>query len=221
MKTDCWQTKPTDRFLLKWIKVHLASRITPRLLPWKWLRPWMITVFSACLGVFAGVVFALGWACLSGCVAAVSQVMDGVDGQFARLTGQQSRAGAFLDSVLDRYADGALMIGLVIYLIQIPVPVPLWMLLVLGSLAVVGGSLVSYTTARAQALNLDTGRPTLASKGTRSSITILTAWMSLLWNGMPIIALVYLALHPNAVVMIRLIRTFHDGRGASGMEGEA
>jgi hypothetical protein len=56
-----WQTKPTDRFVLKWIKCHLSARITPRLVRVKWLRPWMITVSSASLGVLAGVAFAMEW----------------------------------------------------------------------------------------------------------------------------------------------------------------
>ena len=202
---NLWKTKPTDRFVLKWIKVHLSSRITPRLLRWEWLRPWMITAFSSCLGVVAGLIFASGWAWFAGCVAAGSQIMDGVDGQFARLTNQQSKAGAFLDSVLDRYADGAMMIGLLIYLIRLPFPLPLWLLLLMGSLAVIGGNLISYSTARAEALGLDTGAPTLASKGTRSSIMILTAWGSVFWSGMPIAALIYLALHPNWVIIKRSI----------------
>ncbi|HQN18347.1 MAG TPA: CDP-alcohol phosphatidyltransferase family protein, partial [Syntrophobacteraceae bacterium] len=72
----------------------------------------MITVSSASLGVFAGLIFAAGWGWSAGCVAALAQVLDGVDGQFARITGRQSKGGAFLDSVLDRYTDAALMIGL-------------------------------------------------------------------------------------------------------------
>jgi len=200
-----WQTKPTDRFVLKWIKIHLSSRITPHLLAWEWLRPWMITVVSSFLGVLAGTIFALGWGWLAGCVAASSQVLDGVDGQFARLTDQQSAQGALLDSVLDRYADGAMMIGLLIYLIRLPFPVPLSILLVMGSLAIIGSLTISYSTARAEMLEIEMGQPTLASKGTRSSVMIICAWGSLLWPAMPILALIYLALHPNAVIVNRLV----------------
>lgn len=209
VKND-WQTKSTDRFVLKWIKTNLSSRITPRLLVWEWLRPWMITLSSSILGILAGVVFALGWGWFAGCVAAVSQIMDGVDGQFARLTGQQSKVGALLDSVLDRYADGAMMIGLLVYLVRLPFPLPLWLLVAMGSLAAIGSSLISYSTARAEALGIEMGKPTLASKGTRSSVMIVSAWGSLLWPGLPIIALIYLALHPNAVVVSRLIRSHRN-----------
>lgn len=202
-----WQTKPTDRFVLKWIKLHLASRITPHLLAWDWLRPWMLTVVSSLVGVLAGAVFALGWGFAAGCLAAFSQVLDGVDGQFARLTGQQSKAGALLDSVLDRYADGAMVIGLVIYLVRLPFPLPAGLLLVMGALAFIASGCISYLTARAEALGIDLGPPTLASKGTRSSVMVLCAWGSAIWSGLPMAALVYLVFHPNAVIVSGLIRS--------------
>jgi phosphatidylglycerophosphate synthase len=206
-----WQTKPTDRFVLKWIKTHLSARITPRLTRLRWLRPWMLTLLASFMGVSAGVIFALGWGFLAGWIAACAQVLDGVDGQFARLTGQQSKAGAFWDSVLDRYADGAMVIGTTLYLVRLPHPLPLWLLLVLGGLALIGSNLVSYTSARAEGLGMDLGKPTLASKGTRTTVMILCAWGSPLWPGMPILPLLYLAVHPNISVIIRLRRTLHTG----------
>lgn len=202
-----WQTKPSDRFVLKWIKVHLSARITPRLLAWGRLEPWMITLFSSGLGVLGGTVFALGWGWFAGCIAACAQVLDGVDGQFARITGKQSKGGAFWDSVLDRYADGAMVIGLIIYLVRLPFPLPPWVLLVFGALALMGSNLISYSSARAESLGIGLGKPTLASKGTRASVIILCAWASLIWPEVPIVALAYLAVHPNAVVVRRLIRT--------------
>jgi phosphatidylglycerophosphate synthase len=204
-----WQTKPSDRFVLKWIKVHLSARITPRLLTWGGLEPWMITLFSSSLGVLAGAIFALGWGWLAGCLAACAQVLDGVDGQFARITGKQSKGGAFWDSVLDRYADGAMVIGLIIYLVRLPFPLPLWALLTLGALALIGSNLISYSSARAESLGIDLGKPTLAGKGTRTSVMILCAWGSLVWPEFPILALFYLAIHPNVAVVRRLIRTSH------------
>ena len=204
---NTWRTKPTDRFVLKWIKIHLSARITPKLAPLEWLRPWMITLSSATLGFLAGVVFALGQGWLAGCIAAAAQVLDGVDGQLARLTGRQSRGGAFWDSVLDRYADGSMVIGMVIYLIRIPNFMPIWLLALLGTLALIGSNLISYSSARAETLDLDLGKPTLASKGTRTSVMILCAWGSLFWHYLPVAALFYLVVHPNLVVVGRLIRT--------------
>lgn len=204
--TPDWQTKPSDRFVLRWIKVHLSARITPHLLSWNGLEPWMITLFSSTLGVLGGAVFALGWGWLAGSIAACAQVLDGVDGQFARITGKQSKGGAFWDSVLDRYADGAMMIGLIIYLVRLPFPLPLWVILISGALALIGSNLISYSSARAESLGIDLGKPTLASKGTRTSVLILCAWGSLIWPKLPILALLYLAIHPNVEVIRRLAR---------------
>ena len=201
-----WQTKPTDRFVLRWIKIHLSARITPALLNRGWLVPWMITLLAAALGCMAGLVFAMGSGWLAGCIAAVAQILDGVDGQYARLTGRESRGGAFLDSVLDRYADGAMIIGLTIYLIRLPSSLPTGWLIFLGALALIGSNLISYSTSRAEGLGLSLGKATLASKGTRTVALILSGWGSLLWPPLPIAALLYLGLHTNAVVVSRLIR---------------
>lgn len=201
-----WKTKPSDRFVLKWIKLNLSARITPRLVRFAWLRPWMITLCATSLGILAGAVFALGAGFAAGCIAALAQVLDGVDGQFSRLTERQSKGGAFLDSVLDRYSDGAMMSGLIIYLALLPSPVPLWILLLLGYFALCGSNLVSYSSARADSLGIETGPPTLASKGTRTTVMVLSAWVSALWPAAPLAALVYLCLHPNFVVLLRVLR---------------
>ena len=201
-----WRTKPSDRFILKWIKCQLSARITPRLVRLEWLRPWMITLFSASLGLAAGCLFALGLGFLAGLAAALSQVLDGVDGQFARLTGKASRAGAFMDSVIDRYADGAMVMGLVVYVARLPLVESLWVWGVVGALAVIGSSQISYTSARAENLEIDLGNPTLVSKGTRISTIAIAGLCSPLWQGMPAAALVYLVLHTNLVVVKRMLK---------------
>ncbi len=134
----------------------------------------------------------------------MAQVLDGVDGQFSRLTGTQSIGGAFLDSVLDRYFDGALTIGLVVYLIRTPVGLSLPLLLVMAFFAVCGSSLISYTTARAENLGIPFGKPTLASKGTRISIIALCGLATFFWPQAPLLGLTYLAVHPNIVVLRRI-----------------
>jgi phosphatidylglycerophosphate synthase len=168
----------------------------------------MITVSSACLGVLAGIVFASGWGFLAGLVALMSQVLDGVDGQFARLTGRESAAGAFLDSVLDRYPDGAMMIGLTVYILRITSEIPAALIVGLGFLGFVGSTLISYSTARAETLAFDLGKPTLASKGTRMTVMVLSGLGSFFWPLLPFVALCYLAVHPTVVVVKRIVRVY-------------
>ncbi len=197
-----WQTKPTDRFVLKWIKVNLSAQVTPLLVEFRWLKPWMITVASSLIGISAGLILAGGWGFLAGLLAAAAQILDGVDGQFARLTGQESRAGAFLDSVLDRYADGFLVIGLIVFNERMGLPA--WLLIPLGGLALIGSGLVSYSSARAENLGISFGSPTLASKGTRTTAIAVSLILSPVITFMPVAAICYLAFHTNMVLLYRI-----------------
>jgi choline kinase/phosphoglycolate phosphatase-like HAD superfamily hydrolase/phosphatidylglycerophosphate synthase len=84
-----------------------------------------------------------------------ASVLDGSDGEIARLAHRSSRFGSFLDAVLDRAADGLLFTGAAIYLATSgdltdllgPVQVPV--VIAIAGLALVGHLLVSYTTAKA------------------------------------------------------------------------
>jgi len=205
-----WKIKPSDRFILKWIKLNLSAHITPGLVRWTSIAPWHITLFSALLGCTAGLVFACGAGWLAGIGAAASQILDGVDGQLARLTGRQTKGGAFWDSVLDRYADGAMVIGMTVYLMGLPFPIRPGILIILATFAIIGSNLISYSSARAGELGIDLGKKTLAGKGTRSGVMIICALGSIIWTGLPIIALAYLALHTNLAVIGLLIRTLRN-----------
>ena len=203
-----WRNKPTDRFVLRCIKRYLSAPVTLVLRRIPYVRPWMVTVTSALLGVAAGSLLAFGYPWQGGIVAALSQVLDGVDGQLARLTGRSSPTGAFLDSVMDRYADLAMVVGTLFYLLNVPLPYPIASaaLFAVGFFALVGSAAVSYTGARANELGIDLGRPTLASKGTRMTVMILCAAAAAVWEPAPVVALVYLAVHTNAAVVWRVFK---------------
>lgn len=196
-----WQTKPTDRFVLKWIKLNLAARITPSLAARRWIEPWMVSVSSVLLGVLGGCLFAAQWPLWAGIAAGFGQVLDGVDGQLARLTGKETAEGAFLDSILDRYADAAMVLGLIVYLVRLPAPVPSALVLAFGFLAVAGSALISYSSARAASLGVNLGSPSLAGKGTRTTVMVVTALLASIWPPAPFLALCYLVVHPNGSVL--------------------
>ena len=148
-----WKTKPTDRFVLRFVKVYVSAPVSStlvRILPD--LRPTVLTLVAVCLGICAGVGFGLGLAWLGGLLAALAQVLDGADGQVARLTGRVSTQGAFLDSVLDRYVDFSLLFGILLHCLRFSVGVnmgglllsPAWLIVIAG-LAAVGSSQVVGT----------------------------------------------------------------------------
>jgi phosphatidylglycerophosphate synthase len=210
-----WKTKPTDRFILRFIKVHLSARLSTLLLRIRpGIRPGLLTVTSAALGVAAGIVFGLGAAWAGGLLAAAAQILDGMDGQIARLTERESSRGAFLDSVLDRYTDFALLFGMLLHALRfssgdsiLGVTLAPGLLVLIAALAAAGSSQVSYTTARAATLNLAYHRPELVGKGTRTAVVVVCGLLTPLWVHFPVVALVYLAVHPNIAVVTSLLRT--------------
>lgn len=214
-----WMTKPTDRFILRWIKVHLSAPVSRKVAVVPWVRPWVVTATAAGLGVSAGVSYGAGAPVVAAGLGAVSQVLDGVDGQVSRLTGRESSAGALLDSVLDRYADGAMVLGSVVYLQRSHPRWPRGLLWLLGGLALMGSNAVSYSAARAESLGFDSFPPTRASKGTRSAVNIVAAAATPVWSGSPLLSLLYLAIHPNATVAARLLRVARTQTSSAAPSG--
>lgn len=201
-----WRNKPTDRFVLRWIKRYFSAPLSLLLVRVPGIRPWMATAAAASLGTAAGAILALGYGWQAGLVAAAAQILDGVDGQLARLAGRSSASGALLDSVLDRVADAALVLGSAAYLVRAPLPYGWYVpaVLALAFVAVVASNLVSYSGARAAELGLPLpARPTLASKGTRTTAMVLGAFATPLWPPAPLAALAYVAAHATAAVVYR------------------
>ena len=114
-----WKTKPTDRFVLRFIKVYVSAPVSALLVhTMPEIRPAVLTSVAACVGISGGIAFGLGLAWIGALLAAVAQILDGVDGQVARLTDKVSSEGAFLDSVLDRYMDFALLFGILLHCLR-------------------------------------------------------------------------------------------------------
>ena len=107
-----------------------------------------ITTLSLLLASASGVAFAAGRFALGGWLFIFAGVCDLIDGRLARATGQAGPRGAALDSVLDRYSDSVVLIGLAWYYRSS------WVLLVV-IIAMVGSLLVSYVRARGEGLGVE------------------------------------------------------------------
>jgi phosphatidylglycerophosphate synthase len=109
------------------------------------ISPDALTVASALAAVVAGALLGAGHLSVGGWVYLFGASLDFIDGRVARATGRVTRAGAFLDSTLDRVAELAVLIGLAVALKDGP--------FVLAPLAAAAASvLVSYARARGEAL---------------------------------------------------------------------
>jgi phosphatidylserine synthase len=82
-----------------------------------------LVTWSVCgLGLLAAGLLAAGQSIAGGFLAQATSVVDGVDGELARLQLRASRRGALLDGVLDRLADAAILAGLGAWRLRSPRP---------------------------------------------------------------------------------------------------
>lgn len=131
---------PAARLLVRW-------RITPDLITW---------TGTALTCVLAVVLLVPGHLIAGALAITVVVLLDSLDGLVARMTGSSSRWGAFLDSTLDRLADGVVLGALAVHCLAVTARTPLTV--AAGVLAITGivlGALISYAKARAQSLGMD------------------------------------------------------------------
>jgi len=129
---------------------------------------------------------------------------DALDGALARLMGTSTVFGGFLDSLLDRYADAAVLLGIVAGGLLLE---PLW-----GIVAIIGSMMVSYSRARAEAAGVKMETVGLAERAERIIILAFASFLNLFWAEGLFWGVIVLALLTNLTV---LQRTFHFKRALS------
>jgi CDP-diacylglycerol--glycerol-3-phosphate 3-phosphatidyltransferase len=126
---------------------------------WLWLRivavlaatgihPNFLTFLGFLINCGAAVALAAGrfrWAAL---VILLAGIFDLTDGPVARRQGRVTAFGAFFDSMIDRYSDMVLYMGLLVYYATIG----RFFYVVLTAVAMAGSFMVSYSRARAESL---------------------------------------------------------------------
>lgn len=111
-----------------------------------------VTVAGFCIVVVGAGLIAIGQLLLGAVVLVFGSLLDAVDGALARATGGSTAFGGFLDSTLDRAAEGILYAGIIVYLLGATAD-PVWpVLLALAALS--GSFMVSYTRAKAEAIGV-------------------------------------------------------------------
>jgi len=110
------------------------------------IHPNVLTFLGLLINIYAAVLFAQGKFRWAGVVVTGAAVFDMVDGRVARATDQVTRFGGFFDSVLDRYSDLALFMGLLVYYSSINRN----FYIVLTALVMTRSVMISYTRARAE-----------------------------------------------------------------------
>jgi len=112
------------------------------------ITPNMLTLFGLVITGVGALLVAMGQLLIGGIVLAFAGMFDIFDGALARAAGKVYRYGAFLDSTVDRYSEGVVYLGILIFFLD--QHDGLRPIIVLIALA--GSYLVSYVRARAQSL---------------------------------------------------------------------
>jgi len=120
------------------------------------ISPNVVTLVGLALNGVAAAVIAAGPLRWGGAVVLFAGIFDMFDGAFARVQQKTSLFGAFFDSTLDRYAEGAVFLGVTIYATRFAQHASdfTWIIALAYSSAILS-LIVSYTRARAESLGLD------------------------------------------------------------------
>lgn len=210
MEMAYWSLQPIGRFLV-------TMRITPNMISWA----------SLVLGGIAGVFLAYGQFGSAAVCATFSAFFDTLDGMVARLTGVSSDAGEILDAAIDRYTEFFYLSGLVVYYREIAY------LQVIALFALMGSFMVSYSTAKAEAMHMKPP-PGIMRRPERAFYLILGAALSALpmvWDsyfdfpvrvGVPMVAAIgFIAILANISAIERLYTIARDRRLQEIAEAEA
>ena len=123
--------------ILFWIVRGLAlSRIHPNIL----------TLIGLLINIYAAVLLAVGKFRWAAAVIIGAGLFDMVDGRVARETNRVTKFGGFFDSVLDRYSDLALLMGLLVYYANIQRN----FYVILTAVVMTASVMISYTRSRSE-----------------------------------------------------------------------
>ncbi|MCK4487760.1 MAG: NTP transferase domain-containing protein [Desulfobacterales bacterium] len=189
---------PVSRYINRPVSVKISRHLTR--LP---VTPNQISLVSFLCSLIAAGLFALGgYAALltGGMLAQFASIIDGCDGEVARLKYCESDFGGWFDAVLDRYADAFLLFGLT------------WhacgggadgIVLLIGFLAIIGSFMLSYTADKHDSLM----RARIAGSSSLRigrDIRVFLIFLGALFN-QPFWALVVIAAMMNAETVRRVI----------------
>jgi phosphatidylglycerophosphate synthase len=181
-----------NKIVMAIVRGLALSRIHPNVLTFIGL---LINIVAAVL-LAAGNFYAAGWVIIS------AGIFDMVDGRVARETNRVTRFGGFFDSVLDRYSDLALLMGLLVYYASIN----RFFYVVLTAVVMTASVMVSYTRSRAEN-TIPTCKVGFMERPERIVLLIIGA----LFNRMAPVLWV-IAVLGNLTVIHRMIYTWQEAK---------
>ncbi len=166
------------------------------------IHPNVLTFFGLLINIGAAVLLAFGQFRTAGVVIIGAGLFDMVDGRVARATNQVTRFGGFFDSVLDRYSDLGLLMGLLVYYGTINRS----FYVVLTAVVMTASVMVSYARARAENI-IPSCKAGFMERPERVVLLIIGC----LFNRIPAVLWV-IAVIGNITVIQRMVFTFQEAK---------
>ena len=163
------------------------------------IDPNIITVIGFIIGIFSAIMVSQSYLILGLILIIISQIIDVVDGDFARITKTTSKAGMFLDSLLDRIVDTAMILGLTMF-----DPTKLG---ILGIGAISGSITVSYVRKQAEASGIEC-KVGFATRDIRNLIIILAIIFQIFYSNSIYYFFIILVIITYFTVIQRAVYTF-------------
>ncbi len=158
------------------------------------VMPNTVTILGLVGNTIGAYFLATGHITWGGLLVLLMGPIDALDGTMARLKGEPTEFGAFVDSVTDRYSELVIFLGLLVYFLQ----QQNWLACVLVYLAAGGSVLVSYVRARAQSLGME------AKVGIFTRVERFIVLVPCLIFNQPVIAMWAIAIFANFTAVQRI-----------------
>jgi CDP-diacylglycerol--glycerol-3-phosphate 3-phosphatidyltransferase len=118
------------------------------------ITPNILTLTGLLINIFCAWLYGLGYFVEGGLVLIFANVFDMLDGRVARMQGRVTRFGAFFDSVIDRYSDLIVFVGIMVWYAR-DTAAHSTLYVALTGIVLIGSVMVSYSRARAEGLDIE------------------------------------------------------------------
>lgn len=167
------------------------------------LDPNIVTIIGLLISIFSGVLFASGNLAAGALFIIISGVCDLIDGAIARSQNRRTKFGGFLDSTCDRFADAAIIIGIIYSGYVDPI---------LGALAIHASLTVSYVRSRAEqeGISCSVG---IAERAERLMLIVLGSFLAAVFGGshnIMVITILLLTVLSYITVFQRIYHTLNN-----------
>ncbi|RKZ22552.1 hypothetical protein DRQ16_02265 [bacterium] len=207
-------TKGEDGYISRFLNRKISTRISGWLVN-TGITPNTISVISFVIALAGAFLFGVKgylWTLFAGILIQLASIVDGCDGEIARLKMQASRFGAWFDTLLDRYADMAIALGVTYGYWLVKPHVLAW---VGCAVAVTGFILASYTR-KEYALRYGVPIPSGPfDKLTKRDLRLFGIFLGAIFNR-PFLAMVILGGISHIYILSRLVSTYVSGREFQG-----